>query len=449
MTVGEQASVLPVADFRSTAREIFLHAINQASVANAFHRHVSYSRGVLRIGDDLHNIDNYSRVVVISFGKAGHTMAHELRQQMGTLISGIVCAPESPDKSQVPGFRYFHGGHPLPNGESVRAANAILKTLNTLDEKSLVIFMISGGGSSMVEKPIDADIAIDELIATHKVLVCSGARIAEINAIRKHLSAVKGGRLAKTAAACRAQQVTIFLSDVPEDALDAVASGPTMPDSSSDEDCYRIAAQYGLVGRFPQSVRELFERRALEETPDKDDPLFHRSRWWSILSNADALKVAAAKAAEAGFAVEIDNACEEWEYTAAADYLLERLRELRKGASRVCLISGGEVTVKLSDSAGVGGRNQQFALYCATKITGENTTVLSAGTDGIDGNSPAAGAVVDGQTLGRLSRLGTGDSVSAALSRFDSYPVFEKLGDGIVTGPTGNNIRDIRILMAY
>ena len=115
MTTREQESVPPVPEFRATAREIFLHAIDQASIANAFHRHVSYSRGVLRVGEDLHNIDNYSRVVVISFGKAGHTMAYELRQQMGTLISGIVCAPESPDKSQVAGFRYFHGGHPMPN----------------------------------------------------------------------------------------------------------------------------------------------------------------------------------------------------------------------------------------------------------------------------------------------------------------------------------------------
>ena len=195
-----------------------------------------------------------------------------------------------------------------------------------------MIFMISAGGSAMVEKPIDSDVSLDDLIATHKLLVDSGAPITQMNAIHKHVSAVKGGRLAKAVAARGAQQVTIIVSDAPENALDLVASGPTMPDSSTVEDCYRIAAQFGLRDKFPQSVRELFERRALEETPDKDDPLFHRSRWWPILSNTAALKAAAAKAAEAGFAVEIDNTCDDREYAAAADYLLERLRELRKGA---------------------------------------------------------------------------------------------------------------------
>jgi glycerate 2-kinase len=431
-------------DLRLTAREIFLHAINQASIESAFDRHIEYSRGVLRICDDLHKIDDYSRVVVISFGKAGHTMAHALRQQLGTLISGIVSAPEPPDKSQVVGFRYFHGGHPFPNAESIRAADAILKTLHGLDEKSLVIYMISGGGSSIVERPIDGEISLDDIVNTYRLLVNSGAPIAEINAIRKHLSAVKGGRLAQAAAQRGAQQVSIVVSDAPDGALDAVASGSTMPDPTSDDDCYAIAAKYGLVEKFSASVREIFERRALEETPDKDDPLFHRCRWWPILSNADALNAAAAKAAESGFAVEIDNTCDDWDYADAADYLLKRVRELRRCASRVCLISGGEVTVKLGEESGIGGRNQQFALYCATKIADENITVLSGGTDGIDGNTPAAGAVVDGQMY-----RASDENVTKALINFNAYPLLDKLGDAIHTGPTGNNIRDVRILMAY
>jgi hydroxypyruvate reductase len=436
-------------DLRATARDIFLHSVNSTSIDAAFRRHVNYSRGVLRICDDLFNLEHYSRVVAISFGKAGHTMAMALREQLGTLVGGIVSAPEPPDKFQVAGFRYFHGGHPMPNAESIRAADAILKMLHGLDEKSLVIYLISGGGSSIVEKPIDGEISLDDLISAYWVLVGSGVPIAEINAIRKHLSAVKGGRMAKAAAQHNAQQVSIMISDVPENALDALASGPTMPDSSSDEDCYAIAAKYGLVTRFPASVREFFERHALEETPDKDDPLFHRSRWWPILSNSDALNAAAAKAAQAGFAVEIDNTCDDLDYADAANYLLKRLRDLRRGASRVCLISGGEVTVRVGEEHGIGGRNQQFALYCATKIAAENITILSAGTDGIDGNSPAAGAVVDGHTLERFSLLGTGESLSLALKRFDAYPAFDKLGDAIMTGPTGNNIRDLRILMAY
>jgi glycerate 2-kinase len=438
-----------IKDLRHTARDIFLTALKEANIDFAFNRHVEYSRGVLRVRDDLFKLDDYSRVVAISFGKAGQAMAQLLRDQLGSVVSGIVSAPESPDRSQAAGFRYFHGGHPLPNAESVRAADAILKMLNGLNDKSLVIYMISGGGSSLVESPIDDEISLGDLISTYHVLVESGAPIAEVNAIRKHLSAVKGGRMAKAAAQHNAQQVSIMVSDVPENALDSLASGPTMPDSTSVEDCYAVAAKHGMVERFPASVRELFERRALDETPDKDDPIYHRCRWWPILSNSEALNAAAAKAAKAGFAVEIDNTCDDWDYAEAAEYLLKRLRELRRGASRVCLISGGEVTVKVTGQSGVGGRNQQFALYCATKISAENITVLSAGTDGIDGSSPATGAVVDGQTLARFSHLGTGESLRSALNKFDSYPVFDKLGDAIMTGPTGNNIRDLRILMAY
>ena len=220
-----------------------------------------------------------------------------------------------------------------------------------------------------------------------------------------------------------------------------------MGDSTTVEDCYAIVQKYDLMKKFPASVRDLFASRALEETPKPGDPLFHRSRWWPILSSVTAQKSAAAKAAASGFTVEVDNRCDDWDYAKAADYLLKRLRELGKGASKVCLISGGEVTVKVGGCGGVGGRNQQFALYCAEKIAGENICVLSAGTDGIDGNSPAAGAVADGTTVQRARAAGV--ELNKALKEFDAYPAFDKLGDAVVTGPTGNNVRDLRILLAY
>jgi glycerate 2-kinase len=193
-------------------------------------------------------------------------------------------------------------------------------------------------------------------------------------------------------------------------------------------------------------VRELFERHALEETPKKDDPAFARSRWWKILSNETAEKAAAAEASRQGFAVDIDHSCDDWDFAKAADYLLERLRTLREGVSRACIISGGEVTVKVPANAGAGGRNQHFALYCAQKIAGQNITVLSAGTDGIDGNSPAAGAVVDGSTIERSRAAGL--DAQTHFEAFNSYPLFQALGDAIETGPTGNNVRDVRILLA-
>jgi glycerate 2-kinase len=253
---------------------------------------------------------------------------------------------------------------------------------------------------------------------------------------------VKGGRLAR--AAYPAQQISIMVSDVPENALDSLASGPTMPDSSTETDCYRIAERYKMVLQFPPVVREVFEARHLEETPKSDDAAFVRSRWWPILSSAAAEKAAAEAASRAGFGVEIDHSCDDWEYTKAAEYLLNRLRELRKGVSRACLISGGEVTVSVPQAAGTGGRNQHFALYCAEKIIGDDICVLSAGTDGVDGNSPAAGAVVDGTTVARA-----GAALASALKQFDAFPLFEKLGDAVVTGPTGNNVRDLRVLVAY
>jgi hydroxypyruvate reductase len=442
--MSEAERELQFRQMRETAREIFRFALAEASIAKAFGRHVHCERGVLRIREDLYELQQFSRVLVVSIGKAGHTMAEALVQQVGeSSIEGIVASSTDPS-AQVRGFRYFQGGHPTPNAESIRAASAILKSLEAQTAASLVIFMISGGGSSIVEKPIDDEISLDDLITTYRALVLSGAPIAEVNAIRKHLSAVKGGRLAR--AAFPAQQVSLLISDVPDNTPDALASGPTMPDSTSVEDCYRIAEKHDLLPQFPHSTRELFDRRALEETPKSDDQSFYRSRWWTMLSNQTALEHASAAAKRAGFTVHVDNSCDDWDYECAADYLLKRLRELSKESPRVCLISGGEVTVKVT-SGGTGGRNQQFALAYAAKIAGENITVLSAGTDGVDGNSPAAGAVADGTTLARAQSCGL--SARAALESFDAYPFFSVLGDAIETGPTGNNLRDLRILLAY
>jgi glycerate 2-kinase len=430
-------------EMRETARKIFLDALAEASISRAFARHVSCDRGVLRVREDLFDLHSYSGVLVVSLGKAAHTMVEALAGQVGASLEGIVAGALEPP-AQLRGFRYFRGGHPTPNAESIRAAGAILKALDAQPASALVIFLLSGGGSSIVEKPIDGEISLDDLIATYRVLVHSGAPIAEINAVRKHLSAVKGGRLAQ--AASPAQQVSLLVSDVPDSAPDALASGPTMPDSTSTEDCYRIAEKYDLLAQFPQSTRELFERHALEETPKSDDPAFHRARWWTVLSNQTAIEEARAAAEHAGFVVCVDNSCDDWDYERAAGYLLQRIRELRAEFSPVCLISGGEVTVKVTNG-GVGGRNQQFALACAAQIAGENITVLSAGTDGVDGNSPPAGGVVDGTTLERARVRGL--DAGAALEKFDAYPFFSTLGDAIEIGPSGNNLRDLRILLAY
>ncbi len=427
---------------KEIARHIFDHGLRESSIEQAFARHVSCERGVLRICEDLYDLNSYDRAFVVAIGKAAHSMLTALHEQTGEHFEGIVGSPIEP-AFQIRGFRYFQGGHPLPNEESVRAANAMLKSLSTMNETSLVIYLVSGGGSATAEKPIDDEISLDDLIETYRMLVHSGAPIGEINAIRKHLSATKGGRLAQSA--YPAQQVSILVSDVPENGPDALASGLTMPDSTTVEDCHVVAEKYNLIEQLPQSVRELFERHALDETPKSDDPAFIRARWWTILSNSALIAAAAKEAQRQGFIVEIDNSCDDWDYAKAADYLLGRLRDLRKQHERVCLLSGGEVTVYV-EGGGVGGRNQQFALYCAEKTVGENVCVLSAGSDGIDGNSPAAGAITDGTTLARAKARGL--DALAHLRGFNAYPFFEALGDAIVIGTTGNNLRDLRILLA-
>lgn len=432
------------AQMRDVARQIFADTLTQSSVDAAFKRHVGYDRGVLRIGDDLYNLDSFSRLLAVAIGKAAHTMAEALVKQLGSRVAGFVASSVNPPE-RLAQFVYFKGGHPLPNEESVRAATAIQSVLETLDDSSLVIYLLSGGGSAILERPYFSQISLGDLAATYDALVNCGAPIAEINAIRKHLSAVKGGRMAQ--AAEPAQQVSIMVSDVPDDHLDALASGPTMPDSSTVTQCYEIARKYDLLPTLPASVRVIFEQKLLQETPKSTDAAFVYSRFWPILSSGIAAKNAAALAASHGFAVEIDNTCDDWDYQQAADHLLTKLRQLRAGASKVCLVSAGEVTVRVPSNSGHGGRNQQFTLYCAEKIKNENFTVLSAGTDGVDGNSRAAGAVADGSTIGRAQAMSL--DVSEALYRFDTAPFFEQLGDSIITGPTGNNVRDIRVLLAY
>ena len=431
---------------RAAAREIFAHALAESAIERAFTRKVYYERGVLQVGEDLFDLGAFSRIFVVAIGKAAHPSLAALVSRLGGGIAatGIVSAPTRP-RSQVSGFRYYEGGHPLPNDESLRAAEAILRGLDSLTEDALAVYLISGGGSAVVEKPINEEIAFEELVESYRVLVHSGAPIADINAVRKHLSAVKGGRMA--VAAAPAQQLSILVSDVPDNALDSLASGPTMPDSSTAEQCYEIAQRHDLLPKFPSGIHALFESRRLEETPKSDDPAFVRARWWPILSNTNALEAAAEYASMLGFAVEIDSRCDDWDYRKAGDYLQERLRELRKCGERVCLISGGELSVKVDRAPGVGGRNQQFALYCAQQIRGEAICILSAGTDGIDGNSPAAGAVVDGSTIARAQEKGL--SAEDALANFDVFPLFEALGDAIVTGATGTNVRDVRVLLAW
>jgi hydroxypyruvate reductase len=255
---------------------------------------------------------------------------------------------------------------------------------------------------------------------------------------------VKGGRLA--AAAAPAEQLTIFVSDVPVGELDALASGPTLPDRSTVADVQRILSEYQLVSALPAAVANLLASE-MAETPKPDDAIFAKSRWTILLDSASLAEAASSCATELGWHVTIDNTCDDWDAKDAAEYLVQRLEELRRMQPRVCLLSAGEVTMRVpAGVSGKGGRNQHFALLCMQQIAGRDFVVLSAGSDGVDGNSPAAGAVVDGTIVARTAAAGI--SIEKALEDFDSYALLSMLGDAIVTGPTGNNLRDLRILLA-
>ncbi len=432
---------------REDILDIFAYALEVSRVEPAMEQRIRFQGAVMEVDGNRYVLKDYRRCVVIAIGKAAGTMTAALVRMAGReaeRFEGVVVSPndETPPTRR---FRCCRGGHPAPDAGSIKAAKAVMEALAALTEQDLVIFLISGGGSALMERFLDGEMTLETMAATHKALVESGAPITAINAVRKHLSGVKGGRLAAMAAP--AEQLTIFVSDVPAGELDALSSGPTVPDRSTVQDVYRIVMEYRLGERLPADVMAVLQAGALPETPKPGERIFARSRWSVLLDSTSLERAAADRATELGWKVQIDDTCDDCTAERAAVYLVERARELRKEHGLVCVISAGEVTVEMPrEGAGRGGRNQHFALFCSERIAGDTITVLSCGSDGIDGNSPAAGAVVDGRTAARAAAAGY--PVRRALEAFDSYAVLALLEDAIVTGPTGNNLRDLRILLA-
>ena len=435
----------PATSLKDVARQIFAATLVELDVASAFARKINRQQQLLTLGTETLDLSRYQKILTISFGKAAWAMAQALVETLAPEFStGGIVVSNVPPPAKLVGFETFVAGHPYPDQQSLAAAEKILGTLKQADEKTLVFFLISGGGSALVDKPLATGVTLEDMQVLHRVLVSCGASIDELNAIRKHLSAVKGGRLATAAAP--AQQVTILISDVPEGRLATIASGPTLPDPSTVAQCYEVVACYHLLPQFPASIRHLFEARWLEETPKPGAANFARSQSFLLLSSRDVFHAAHKAAAALGFLPECDLSCDEWELGRAADFLLERLQSLRRESPSkpLCLISGGEISSPVTGE-GQGGRNQAFVLYCVPKLAGQNVAVLSAGTDGIDGNSPAAGAVADGETFARAREKGL--DAGDYLRRSDSYHFFAALDDTIVTGPLQSNLRDLRLLL--
>jgi len=434
-----------MADPKQIARRIFRETLAGIDIPFAFERRVVRDGTRIWVDDWSCDLKSFSDVRVVATGKATHALLQGFAELFPELkFTGVASAP-TPPKQEIPGIKYFVGGHPLPNEDSILAAQTALKQLRTTTQKSLVIFLLSGGGSALMEAPLGPTIALEDIRATNKLLVTCGASIDEINCIRKHASAIKGGRLA--VASAKAMKLTLAISDVPQGKESALASGPTIPDPTTSADALQIIARHNLSAKFPAKAREWFNSPAIPETPKEADPAFANSHFSLLLTSHDLFHAAHHAAESEGFITCCDNSTDDWPLEKAVDFLLGQLEELRRmnPGQRVALISDGEVSSKVTGQ-GIGGRNSAFVLACVEKIAGQPIAVLSAGTDGIDGNSPAAGAVADGTTLARAKalRLSPGDF----LARSDSHSFFHHLGDSIVTGPTGNNLRDLRILLA-
>ena len=431
---------------KEQARQIFHETLAAIDIPATLHRKLQRKGTVLLCGGTKIDLRNFEKLRVVAIGKAAHAMVEGLRLVLAPFlrIEGIVSAPTAAQKP-LPGMKYFVAGHPVPNAESWKAAEAILALLKKCDEKTLVFFLLSGGGSALVELPLGSALTLDDVQQTYRALVTCGAPIEAINTVRKHISAVKGGRLA--AAAQNATKVTLAVSDVPVEKESALASGPTLPDPATVGDAKRIIAEYSLYDKFPLALRRWLDEGKMPETPKADAAAFRNSHFFLLLGMDDLFHPAHHAAEAKGFVACCDNTSDDWPVEEAAVFLLEQLEALRKthAGHRVALIADGEVSSPVAGN-GIGGRNSAFVLACVERIAGKKIAVLSAGTDGIDGNSPAAGAVADGETLARAQAVGL-DSEDA-FGRSDAFTFFSRLDDAIVTGPMGNNLRDLRILLA-
>jgi len=417
---------------KQLAHQIFHDTMAAIDVRHAMHAKLKVEGNTLMAGDLAHPIARPPRVV--AFGKAANRMATVLNEILGGRIEAGVSVAPAETQQKLAHFQYFVGGHPYPDHGSLEGARAALEIVSHLTREDTVIFLVSGGGSAILAQPMDASITLADLKEFNRALVTSHLPIEQINVLRKHLSAVKGGRLAERAYPAR--QLTIYIS------------GPTMPDESTTEQAYELAELNKLVQHFPASIRGFFERRELPETPKPGDPRFAYSHYYSLLSNRDAVDAALASARKLGFAAEIDRGTWDGDYRQVVHSnvtALDSLSQAHKGQP-VCLVVGGEVTCPVT-GPGMGGRNQAFALYAARQIAGYSRVALSAGTDGRDGNSPTSGAVADGQTVSRAK--GRGLDADAYLAGSDAYSFFRTLGDTLDTGFTDNNVRDVRVWLDF
>lgn len=419
---------------RRHARSIFRAALAASDPAGAVARYLARGR-----------FDRYRHIYVIGAGKAGASMALAAERALGARITAGLITVKDGNTARLRRIELNPCGHPVPDERGASGAARIAQIAASAGRDDLVLCLVSGGASALMPLPAEG-IALEEKQATTRLLLACGATIHEINAVRKHISRIKGGQLARLAAPARVE--SLLLSDVVGDNLDVIGSGPTAPDASTFAGVLEIFDRYDIRARVPAAVRERIERGArgeIPETPKPADPLFARVRNTVVGGNRLALDAAARAARELGYRTLILSSTIEGETREIARMHAAIAREIAATGRPVrppaCIITGGETTVTIKGD-GLGGRNQEFVLAAALEIAGlPGVVVFSAGTDGSDGPTDAAGAIADGGTVAR------NPEARRYLDRNDSYHYFQPLGDLVITGPTNTNVMDIRLIL--
>lgn len=430
-----------------SALEIFRAALNAADPRAAVRRTLRREGGRLSVGARTYDLAQIRRVFVVGFGKASGAMGQAVEEVLGDRIESGWISVKYGHGAPLRKIHLHEAGHPLPDDNSLLGARRILELLDQTGTDDLVICLISGGGSAILELPV-AGVSLEDLRTLTDVLLRSGATINQVNTLRKHISQVKGGQLARRS---RAPIVSLILSDVIGSPLDTIASGPTAPDATTFADALRIVEQRGVRAQLPASIVRHLERggREIPDTPKVGDTAFERVQNVVIADNSIACEAALRAARDRGFNALLLSTYVQGEAREVAKVLAAIAKEIAASehpvARPACVVAGGETTVTVRGD-GKGGRNQELALAAAIELADmEDVLILSAGTDGTDGPTDAAGAIADGSTLKRAAEKGL--DVRLFLARNDAYHLFEPLGDLITTGPTNTNVNDVMLVL--
>ena len=434
---------------REDSRRIFAAGVAAVDPVTAVQRMVARQGDTLVVDGVPYNLRHYAQVYVIGGGKAGATMAQGLEAILGERLTRGAVTVKYGHLAPVVRVTLSEAGHPIPDAAGVQGAEALMHLAQQAGADDLVFCLLSGGASALLPAPSAAITLAEKQHVTRLLLEC-GASIDEINVIRKHMSRLKGGHLARLVAPARL--ITLVLSDVVGDRLEAIASGPTVPDTSTYHDCFEILERYNLLASLPARVCMHLQHGlagTIPETPKTGDAAFVHGQTVIIGNNRLALQAARDTAKVLGYETLILSSSVQGETRDIARMHAAIAQEIRQSgmplAPPACVISGGETTVTIRGD-GKGGRNQEFALAAALDIADlERVVVLSGGTDGTDGPTDAAGAVADGHTVRRARAMGL--KPAHALRCNDSYHVFAALDDLLRTGPTGTNVMDIHLLL--